>query len=209
MKLYDYAAAPNPRRVAIFLAEKGIELETVQVDLMTGEHKGEAFTAFNPMQDVPALELDDGSCLNQVNAICQYLEELYPDNPLYGRNPLERARVESWNHRIQDNGVAAVAEAFRNASPNFKGRALPGPRSYEQIPKLAERGLKRVDDFFSMLDEHLGNSEFIVGDYFSVADITAYMTIEFARWVKKSMPEQCTNLQRWHAQVGSRPSISG
>ena len=148
MKLYDYAAAPNPRRVAIFLAEKGIELETVQVDLITGEHKGEAFTAFNPMQDVPALELDDGSCLNQVNAICQYLEELYPDNPLYGRNPLERARVESWNHRIQDNGVAAVAEAFRNASPNFKGRALPGPRSYEQNSRAGGARLEEGQRFF-------------------------------------------------------------
>jgi len=207
MKLYDYAAAPNPRRVAIFLAEKGIELETVQVDLMAGEQKSAEFTAINPAQDVPALLLDDGTCLSQVNAICLYLEALYPDNPLFGRTPLERAQVESWNHRIQDNGIGAVGEAFRNLTPGFKGRALPGPDSYEQIPELAQRGLKRTDNFFIQLDAHLANSQFIVGDYFSVADISAYMTVEFAGWIKKGIPEGCDNLQRWFDQVSARPSV--
>ena len=207
MKLYDYAIAPNSRRVTIFIAEKGIDIETVQIDLRAGEHKTPEFTALNPMQDVPALELDDGSCINQVNAICRYLDEVYPEPPLYGRTAVERAQVESWNHRIQNNGIMAVTEAYRNTSPFFANRAVSGPNAYAQIPELGERGLKRIGDFFTDMNAHFADNQFVMGDYFSVVDITAYITVDFAKWVKITIPEDCTHLQRWFDEVAARPSI--
>ena len=208
MKLFDFAIAPNPRRVTIFLAEKGVEIETVQVDLRSGEHKTAEFTALNPMQDVPLLQLDDGSCISQVNAICRYLEESFPEPPLYGRTAAERARVESWNHLIQNNGILAVTEAYRNSSPYFANRAVSGPNPYAQIPELAERGLQRIGDFFTDMNSHFADNQFVMGNYFSVADITAYITVDFAQWVKMPIPDNCTHLQRWFEQVGSRPSIN-
>jgi len=206
MKLYDYAAAPNPRRVRIFLAEKNIEIETIQIDLAKLEQKSEAFLKLSPLGEVPLLQLDDGTCISQVHAICRYIEEVYPENPLLGRTPLEKALVESSNHQLNMNGIVAVADGFRNSNPVFAGRALPGPNSYAQIPDLAERGLLRVDHLFRDLDAHFASSEFVIGDYFSVADITAFTTIGFARWIKKKIPEDCVNLQRWFDQVNGRPS---
>ena len=206
MKFYDCTTAPSPRRVRIFMAEKGIEIETVQIDLANGEQFSEAFKAINPLCEVPLLVLDDGTSISQISAICRYLEEIYPDNPLLGRTPVERAVVESSNQQLQMNGFAAGAEAFRNATPGFKNRAMPGPHNYSQIPELAERGQQRLDNLFSDLEAHLANSEFIVGDYFSIADISALCVIDFAKWVKKRIPEDYSNLQRWYDQVSSRPS---
>jgi len=206
MKLYDYKLAPNPRRVRMFMAEKSIGIETIQIDLMKAEQFSEAFKKINPLCEVPTLQLDDGNCIAQVNAICRYLEEIYPENPLYGRNPEERALVESQNHWLQINGILAGGEAFRNSSPNFKNRAISGPHAYTQIPELAERGLLRIDDLFADLDARFANSQFMVGDYFSVADITAFVAIKFAKWAKKTIPEDCTHLQRWYDQIASRPS---
>lgn len=206
MKLYDYKQAPNPRRVRIFMAEKGIEIETVQVNLMKLEQHSDAYKKINPLGEVPTLQLDDGCYISQTNAICQYLEDIFPKTPLYGRNPLERAQVESQNHFIQMNGILAGGEAFRNASPNFKNRALSGPHAYAQIPELAERGLLRIDNLFADLDKHFARQQFLVGDYFSVADITAFCTLGLTRWVKKAIPSECIHLQRWFDQVSSRPS---
>jgi glutathione S-transferase len=206
MKFYDCTTAPSPRRVRIFMAEKGIEIETIQIDLANGEQFSEAFKAINPLCEVPLLVLDDGTSISQISAICRYLEEIYPDNPLLGRTPVERAVVESSNQQLQMNGFAAGAEAFRNATPGFKNRAMPGPHNYSQIPELAERGQQRLDNLFSDLEAHLANSEFIVGDYYSIADISALCVIDFAKWVKKRIPEDYSNLQRWYDQVSSRPS---
>ena len=206
MKFYDCTTAPSPRRVRIFMAEKGIEIETVQIDLANGEQFSEAFKAINPLCEVPLLVLDDGTSISQISAICRYLEEIYPDNPLLGRTPVERAVVESSNQQLQMNGFAAGAEAFRNATPGFKNTAMPGPHNYSQIPELAERGQQRLDNLFSDLEAHLANSEFIVGDYYSIADISALCVIDFAKWVKKRIPEDYSNLQRWYDQVSSRPS---
>jgi glutathione S-transferase len=206
MKFYDCTTAPSPRRVRIFMAEKGIEIETIQIDLANGEQFSEAFKAINPLCEVPLLVLDDGTSISQISAICRYLEEIYPDNPLLGRTPVERAVVESSNQQLQMNGFAAGAEAFRNATPGFKNRAMPGPHNYSQIPELAERGQQRLDNLFSDLEAHLANSEFIVGDYYSIADISALCVIDFAKWVKKRIPEEYSNLQRWYDQVSSRPS---
>ena len=206
MKFYDCTTAPSPRRVRIFMAEKGIEIETIQIDLANGEQFSEAFKAINPLCEVPLLVLDDGTSISQISAICRYLEEIYPDNPLLGRTPVERAVVESSNQQLQMNGFAAGAEAFRNATPGFKNRAMPGPHNYSQIPGLAERGQQRLDNLFSDLDAHLANSQYIVGDYYSIADVSALCVVDFAKWVKKRIPEDYSNLQRWYDQVSSRPS---
>jgi glutathione S-transferase len=188
------------------MAEKNIQIETIQVDLGSGEQFSDEFKAINPLMEVPFLQLDDGSSISQVNAICRYLEEIYPDNPLYGRTPIERALVESANNRVTMNGFAAGAEALRNSAPGMKNRAMPGPYNYSQIPDLATRGLERIDNCFSDLDSHFESSHYMVEDYFSVADISALVFIDFAKWVKKRIPENHTNLARWYAEVSQRPS---
>lgn len=205
MLLYTYPPAPNPRRLHIFLAEKGIEIPTVQVDLMKGEQFKEPLRAVNPLCTVPALVTDEGVTLTQVSAICDYLEALHPDKPLLGRTPLEKALVREWSHRIFLEGLMAVAEVFRNGNPAFAGRGLPGPRALEQIPALVERGLQRLDDFFHALDAHLAGRDYVVGSEFSMADIDALASCDFARWIRKAIPEDCPNLQRWHQVVSQRP----
>lgn len=208
MKLYDSKIAPNPRRVRIFIAEKGITVETVEVDLAAGEQMGDTFAAINPDRVVPVLQLDDGSYLSEVSAICRYLEELHPDPPLLGNSPAARARVTMWNTKVEHQGLAAVAEAWRNFSKGFKGRALPGAVNYEQIPELADRGRQRVHDFFDRLDGQLANNEFLTGDEFSMADISALVFVDFAKLVKAEVPENCSNLRRWYAEVSERSSTA-
>ena len=208
MKFYDCATAPSPRRVRIFLAEKGVTLETIQVDLSKGEQFSEAFKKINPSAQVPLLQLDDGTCITEVSAICRYLEEIYPQTPLYGRTPVERAQVESFNTQLETNGLFAVADAFRNTTPGFANRAMPGPHDYAQIPALAERGLLKLDNLFADLEAHLATNQYMVGDYFSVADISPLTILDFARWVKKGIPDHCTNLLRWSEQVKQRPSAA-
>ena len=206
MKFYDCKTAPSPRRVRILLAEKGVEIDSVQVDLAKGEQFSDAFMKISPLAEVPLLVLDDGTVLSQVNAICHYLEEVFPENPLCGRTPVERAQVDAFNGLLQMNGFMAGAEAFRNATPVFKNRAMPGPNNYRQIPELAERGLLRLDNLFADLDAHFADNQFFMGDYYSMADISGLTIVDFAKWVKKFIPENCVHLQRWYDQVNDRPS---
>jgi glutathione S-transferase len=206
MKFYDCATAPSPRRVRIFLAEKGIAVPTVQVNLRAGEHLGAAFRKINPDATVPALELDDGTVISDAIAICHYFEEMHPEPPLIGRTPQERALTIAANRRIERDGFYAVMEAFRNSTPGLKGRAIPGPDNYAQIPALAERGRQRVLRFFEGMNAHLEGREFVTGPRYSLADITAQITCEFAKWAKPPIPESCPHLARWFAAVSARPS---
>jgi glutathione S-transferase len=206
LKLYEYAPAPNPRRVRIFLAEKAIAVPTVQVDLRAGEQFSAAFRAVNPDCTVPVLEFDDGARVADVMAICVYFETIAPEPPLMGTGARERALVTLWQRRVEREGFLAVADALRNSSPGFKGRALPGADDYEQIPALVERGRARVGKFFQMLDDQLAQSEFVAGARYSVADITALVSIDFARWIKLAVPDACSHLRRWYETVSSRPS---
>lgn len=208
MKLYDCKTAPSPRRVRIFLAEKGINVDTVEVDLASGEQYGEAYRRINPDCVVPALELDDGSCISEVLAICQYFEALQPEPPLMGRSIEERALVTMWNSKIEQQGLLPMADAFRNAAKGLKGRAVTGPEPYEQIPELAERGRQRVRQFFRRLDERLADHAFVAGDEFSMADISAMVLVDFARWVKLDIPDDATHLARWYAEVSARDSAA-
>jgi len=208
LKFYDCATAPSPRRVRIFLAEKGIDVETEQVDLGAGEQFSDEFRKVNPDCVVPALVLDDGMCLSEAIAICQYLEERYPEPALFGSTPEERALVSMWNAKIEQQGLWSVMDALRNYAKSFKGKALSGLDSYEQIPELAERGRLRAQRFFNRLDAQLADHRFVAGEQFSIADITALAFVDFAKWIKLEIPDDAVHLQRWHAEVSSRPSAS-
>lgn len=206
MKFYDCHTAPSPRRVRILMAEKNIVIETIQVDLGKGEHFGGGFTAINPHRTVPVLELDDGVRLLDSMSISLYLDEVFPGPRLTGETPEERAVIAMWQREMEMNGFEAVAECFRNSSKGFQGRALTGPVRYEQIPALAERGRLRVRQFFADLNRRLGDSPFVAGKRFSVADITALVSVDFARAIKEPVPEDAVALKRWHADLSARPS---
>lgn len=206
MLLYDYQGAPSPRRVRIYLAEKGISVPTEQVDLRATAQFSEAFRRVNPDCVVPFLVLDDGATIAESLAICRYFEVLHPAPPLFGTTALEQATVEMWNRRIEFDGYLAVAEGFRNATPGFKGRALPGPVGFEQIEALAVRGRRRVELFFEQLNERFARSEYVAGPVYTVADITALAAVDFAGWMRMRPGERHPHLRRWHAQVSARPS---
>jgi glutathione S-transferase len=206
MKLYSYPAAPNPRRLHIFMAEKDLDIPFEPVDLMNGGQFAPAFVALNPMSTVPVLVADDGTVLTQVVAICDYLEALHPERPLLGSSALEKGEIREWSTRIFNEGLMAVAEAFRNSNPNFANRSVPGPLALAQEPVLVERGLKRLELFWSTLDARLEGRDFVVGSSYTMADIDALCTCDFARWIRKSIPAECTNILRWYAAVSARPS---
>lgn len=209
MKLYDYKAAPSPRRVRIFMAEKGIAVETVQVDLMTGEHLKPEFHVRNPRRVVPVLELDDGTCIDEGVAICRYFEAIQPEPPLMGTDPKNQALVESWVRHADFDGFLAVADALRNSSPAFSTRALPGAdEPIPAIPALAERGQASITRYFNRLEQRLAQVPFLAGDTFSLADISALCVVDFAKWVKRSVPETHSHTLRWYEQVSSRPSAA-
>jgi len=206
--LYDCATAPSPRRARILLAEKGVAHATVQVDLRTGEQMGEAYRQVNPHCTVPALRTDDGLLLTDNAAIAAWLEARFPEPPLLGATPAEKAEVASWNWRIEFEGLQAIAEALRNGSPAMANRALPGPVDYAQIPALAERGRARVQRFFVTLNERLAERDFVATDRFSVADINAVVAVDFARVVKVKPGNEHPHLQRWRAAMGQRASMA-
>ncbi|BDI60127.1 glutathione S-transferase family protein [Qipengyuania nanhaisediminis] len=201
---YDCKTAPSPRRARILLALKQVPHESVEIDLRSGEQLGEAFRAINPACTVPALKLDDGHVLTDNAGIAAWLEAAYPDPPLLGTDPFEKADIASWNARIEGELGWGVASALRNSTPMMKGRALPGPDDYEQIPALAERGLRQVDNFFARLDDHLDGREFIAAGRLSVADVTCFCFTDFARVVKKQPSEEMTNIARWREGLRAR-----
>ena len=201
MKLYEMTAAPNPRRVRIFLAEKAMSLPVEKIDLANLEHKTAEFTALNPLQRVPVLVLDDGTVITESIAICRYIEGLRPEPPMFGRGALEEALVEMWNRRVELNLYQAVSAVFRHTNPAMKDLE-------SQVPEWGEANRPRVFDFLGLLDRELKNRLFVAGDHYSVADITALVAVDFMRPAKLIMPEGLANLRRWHAQVSERSSAS-
>ena len=210
--LYDCATAPSPRRARILLAEKGIAHETVQVDLRTKEQLSDAFRAINPHCTVPALHIEDGTADGLIftdnAAITAYLEAQFPNPPLLGSTPAEKAEIGSWHWRVEFEGLLAIAEALRNSAPAMENRALPGPVDYAQIPALAQRGLARVQQFMYTLDAHLAGRDFIAANQFSIVDITAVVAIDFARVVRIKPGEQHVNIRRWREAMAQRSSFS-
>ncbi len=206
MRLYDCKMAPNPRRVRIFLAEKGIAVSTVEVDIVAGQNLQPEYLAVNPRGLLPTLELDDGRRIDETVAICRYLEETVPQPPLLGGTPLEKAEIESWQRHIEFDGFLAIGEVFRNTAPQFATRRVPGRSGDVAIPEIAERARERVAAFYDMLDARLKVSEYIAGPRFSIADITALCAVDFGAWVGLGVPEGCPNVRRWHSAVSARPS---
>lgn len=199
MKLYDGGRAPNPRRVRIFLAEKGMTIPTESVDIAKMEHKSAEYTAINPLQRLPALVLDDGTVITESVAICRYIEGLRPEPPLFGRGAKEEALVEMWNRRIELNLFQAVSFVFRHLHPAMR-------EMEQQVPEWGESNKQRVYDFLPFLDREMKERLFIAGDHYTVADITALCAIDFLKPAKLQLPDDLPNVRRWHAQVSARPS---
>ena len=202
MKLFDGGKAPNPRRVRVFLAEKGIEVPLVPVDMGALEHKKQPVTERNPLQRLPVLELDDGTIITESIAICRYFEELHPEPALFGRGALSKALVEMWQRRMELNLMATVAQAFRHIHPAMKEWEVP------QIPEWGEANKPKAVEFLQILDRELGGREYIAGDAYSIADITGMIAVDFMKPARIAMPEDLTNVIRWHRAVSARPSAS-
>ncbi len=210
MKLFDADWAPSPRRVRIFLAEKGLEVERVPVDIKGGEHLGGDYIAVNPQRQMPALLLDDGTLIDDSHGICRYFEALQPEPPLFGRMPVEIALVESWLRRIEHDCFQAVAIAFRNKVRVFEGRAVSGQwPPIAQIPDLVERGRCMWGAFADVLEDRLARVPYIAGEAFSMADISALVSIDFGIDTRLPDPrEGRPALARWHAEISARPSAA-
>ena len=176
------------------------------IDMMKGQHLETKFLALNPWATIPVLELDDGTCISEAIACCRYLEEAHPEPPLMGRNPKEKAVIAMWEHRMEWDGFLAVAEMLRNTVDRMKGRGLTGTSNFEQIPALAERGKKRIAIFHDMLEARCSESGFIAGNTFTIADITAFISLEFGAAAGLEPPERLSNLARWRAEIKDRPS---
>lgn len=205
--LYSAPGAPSPRRARIFLAEKGIEVPVQNVDLRNGEQFADEFRRRNRCCTVPVLELDDGTCIAESDAICLYFETLHPEPALMGTDARSRALVRSWDRWAEMDGYLAVAEGFRNSFPGFKDRAVPGPHPVAQIEALADRGVQRYRYFLEDLDARLAETPYVALETFSVADITAMVTVDFARRALEIEPgDNLTHLHRWYAEVSARPS---
>ncbi len=199
MKLYDLKAGMNPRRVRIFLAEKGIEVPKVDVDMMKGENATPAFLALNPLGKLPVLELDDGTILTESMAICRYFEELHPEPPLFGRDALERAKVEMWNRRMELEIAYPMTQVFQHGYEFWKDRIT-------QVPAFGEVCREKLRDRMNWLDGELADRDYIVGDSYTVADITAQCGLLMGKAVDMRIPEALENLSRWFESVVSRPT---
>ena len=200
MKLYDGGRAPNPRRVRIFLAEKGIEVPLPPIDMVAMGHKSDEMTGRNPLQRLPVLELDDGTILTESVAICRYFEEFQPEPALFGRGALGKAQIEMWNRRMELTFLSAVAAAFRHVHPAMKEWEVP------QVPEWGEANKPKAIAFLSILDRELADREFIAGDEFSIADITGLVAVDFMKPARIAIPDELANVLRWRETVSARPS---
>ena len=199
MKIYQSHNAPNPRRVRVFLAEKGIQIPYEEVDIGKKVNRSDEFRKKNSLTTVPVLELDDGTYISESVAICRYFEECYPEPPLFGTDAKERALIEMWNRRMEFNILQPIADTFRQRHDFFKGRI-------RQLPEYADLQRLNADDGLVWLDRELAERRFVAGDRFSIADITAVVAIDFGRVSKIAIKPEQTNLSRWHAEVSARPS---
>jgi glutathione S-transferase len=200
MKLYDSKLAPNPRRARIFLAEKGITVPMEQVDIGAKQHKTAEYATINPLQRMPALLLDDGTIITESIAICRYFEALQPEPPLFGTGAKGIAVVEMWNRRVELNLFFTVSQVFRHTHPAMKELEVP------QVAEWAEANKPRVADFLYLLDDQLKASQFIAGERYTVADITALCAVDFMKPARLAIPDDCASVKRWHADVSARPS---
>jgi glutathione S-transferase len=208
LKLYHSTASPNSRRVRIFLAEKGLRIPLVAVDLGKGEQHSTSYRAINPRRVVPTLVLDDGTPIGEVPAIMRYLDEAFPERPLLGATPRDKGLIVMWERRAELEGFAAVMEGVRNKLAGLKRRAIAGPHDYEQIPALVERSVQRVKNFFDDFNARLEQAPFVAGEHYSAADITTLITLDFAKALELTVLPQHAALKRWYETVSVRPSAT-
>ncbi|PCJ09999.1 MAG: glutathione S-transferase [Rhodobacteraceae bacterium] len=206
MIFYDCSTAPNPRRARMFISEKGLTIESHDISIAKGEQLDAAFQAVNPGATVPVLVTDEGTALTENLGIAAYLEAMHPEPPLMGESAQEKGLVLMWNAIAEQQGGVPIAEALRNTNPFFEGRAIPGPVGYAQLPELAARGLERTRKFFELLEHRLQASTYLATDKFTLADISAFVFVEFARVIKMRIPEQNNATLTWHAAIKARPS---
>lgn len=201
IRLYDSARAPNPRRVRIFLAEKGLEIPVTDVSIMEGVHFQTEYRDLAGTHHVPALELADGTVLTETVAMCRYIEALVPDPCLMGADALSAARIEMWQRRVEFQLLMPIAFVLRHGNPAMQ--VLENP----QVPAWAEHNRPKVAEALSWLDKRLRQVEYLAGDAFSIADITAITAIDFMRTIRQPIPEGCDALSAWADRVRSRPSL--
>ncbi|WP_170332982.1 glutathione S-transferase family protein [Ruegeria arenilitoris] len=206
MLFYDCSTAPNPRRARMFIAEKGLEIETREVSIAKGEQLSDAFKAVNPNATLPVLVTDEDTVLSENLGIAAYLEAQFPEPPLMGRTADEKGLVLMWNSIVEQQGGLPIAEVLRNTHPAFANRAIPGPENHAQIPELAQRGETRVGYFFDLLETRLTDSPYLAGAEFTLADITAFVFVDFARVIKRRIPQENRATLAWFEQVAARPS---
>ena len=202
MKLYEYEAFPNPRRVRMFIAEKGVDIPREQVDVPAGEHRRPEFLSKNPDGTVPVLELDNGRFISETVAISRYLEEIYPQNPLFGSSAEEKAVVEMWQRRVEHSLSNAVASYFHHGTDGL------GESDRYRNREWGNKNREAATQAMCRLDQQLANTRYIAGDKFSIADITALCAVDFATAVDIAMPEGCDHLQRWYEDVSQRHSAA-
>ena len=210
MKLYDWSIAPNPRRVRIYLREKGIDIPIEEAGYSDKPILQPEFLAAHTHRRVPLLVLDDGTEIAEAMAICRYFETLHPEPALMGGDAKERAIVEMWERMAEAEGMVAAAEVFRNSRRGFADRSVAGSADpIPQIPGLIERGTQRIGLFYDKFNAQLADNAFVAGENFSVADITTLCVIDFAIFVGLEIPDNRPHVARWHAGVSSRPSTKG
>jgi glutathione S-transferase len=201
MKLYSAPnPAPNPRRVLIFLAEKGVTIPIIDLSLIKGEHKAPDFVAKNSRGQIPVLELDDGTIISESISICRYLEEIHPKPPLFGTNALEGATIDMWVRRIEFNLMAPVGLFWAHAHP-YTARVVT------QFKDFGESNRARWDAAARWLDRELAKQDYVAGPNFTIADIATLTTIDFAIWIGLPIPADCEKLLAWHTTVSARPSV--
>jgi len=208
MLFYDCSTAPNPRRARMFIAEKGLTIETRDISIAKSEQLEPEFLTINPRATIPVLVTDSGAVLTENLGIAAYLEAAFPEPPLMGRTPEEKGAVLMWNTIVEQQGGLPIAEVLRNTNPHMKDRAIPGQVNFEQIPALAERGMARVDLFYDLLEEQLTQSEFLALDQFTLADITCFVFVDFARVIRRRIPEGNAATLAWFDAIKSRPSAA-
>ena len=208
MKLYDFALAPNAQRVRVFLAEKGLEVPTEQLNVREDAQFAEPFTSMNPFHCVPFMELDDGTVIAESMSICRYLEELHPEPPLFGRTAAERGVVDMWLRRFELDGFIPMLHAVRNHVPTFAGRVVPGTRTdLPQLPEMVIRGKGMMEVFLSRVEPHMAKNEFVAGPEFTVADITACFTVRMTNPLEMDIATSYPAVAAWFAKVSARPAF--
>jgi len=208
MKLYDFAPAANAQRVQVFIKEKGIELRTEQLNVREDNQFLEPFTSMNPFHCVPFLELDDGTVIAESLSICRYLEEQYPNPPLFGESARERAIIDMWSRRFELDGFIPMLHAVRNHLPAFKGRVVPGTRTeLSQMPEMVTRGMEMMNIFLGRIEPYMSKNEFVAGSKFTVADITAFFTVRLTNAVEMDIRTSFPETTAWMERISSRAAF--